>query len=1509
MNSEEDSVVRTPDKKGVLLTERELLTSYLGAMRKDELLTLSNALKESLSNEKHEFYFEALIVSLALATGRTIEGALKLAMMVDDEEYIGSEEFENGSSVVVWVVLDKKRSLKLPLPDFIQFAISRITASIKFKALIEYFPNTQRPWSERVYEWLSTCVAGTEYSLRIKIRDALSRTLHECSVNSAILNVLVTDRQQWRRQESLSFYLDIDCKKTVEIYREANQRIFGKIGKFPPTAHKANIDLIASVIPSVSGYMCNKIIESEQDFIEYHNWFARYCLTMLIFCTGHRKSSTPFYFPWDIDLDSGFAFICDKSVVGSEARFVPISGVVAQQIKEYKVHLIDLANKVKESSPELSRLINKLGLGGDISPLTNEIEVCGHFGFFFSINRKLRANTISTKDIETSCANLGKVDVRELRSTIAQYFYLTGKSGKQIEAFLGHNSENHIFGASSTWSIKSWAIPIRLTQASYLNDMGWQLIKFSNKNDSLVTKQLFKEKPLLSLSNHSYEGRMKSREVSRLKVVKIVRSYLPEDWFYGQANLITESEIQDLREKVRAELLFDKDAQDNINFVITSEIKRIADATVTASTVNLFRTEAGPVEVSAGRNLAIATFIRAWWFAELSQFKTDKSSKALEYLVKIGISLVIFDAILDVEVWHELMYQISNKNTIFLNDLLLVHGQVTKKSKVFEKSLIPSQLTQALIIGYSREIAESDESYTVQEVNKAIQGKIYRIPNIDKSEKLNLNALMYVFRSWWLIRLPGTLYSISIGQNAGPAPDLQSELSLMGFESSEHYADFVLEKDRQKLSNFPSQCKTSPKAAIAQINALLDRAEGRFEIEGSLSKTQRYRLKEIIENFIPAELSQLADQRIIIKVFIDFIKYLLVEGGQRKDVLKFSTIRTYISSLWLLLELFWDVDLYAINVEDYRKIYESFFDLNKDKVDSSDGRIQLFHRFLRDAVDAPYCYLGVSKNNAPAECRGSLITKQAFDRAWDMVDEINAEGAEFKNAIRSYLTTGYDFGLRRKEAYGLEVSQLLINQDLGIVVKANKYRDLKSESAKRLVPNIFLRRKQKKHLSTQVNLLTLSSDGNECLFKDSSERQQLLPTSIIDKYVRALLRINTKNVDIVPHSMRHTAATRYAHFSIKAPREIPVSHKVNESLGYDDKLNLFDAFTDGYKAWPFWMDKVAIFIGHRDVDTLLDNYWHTSSIKIAEFAWHDISDKLESCNDEFLANLMGLGRSTIVNMRKRLACKSNASGSVTNEKLIQHYINLEGGKLSINHALAKADETTETELADVSVNSKGSMQWVVLDKLLLARLINGTTLSDLKNKALVIGLQDAEIDSLVEQYKGLVFDLGFYDFEPLGSELFQKNKLTNDGAIRGKIERRAALEEIQRLKESSSEFFGLLKRFVKLWVDRVNFKDPWFVARNGNELQIIQDVLLKIGVAESQLAFCSCHGFNNEQIKHLFINNTQQIQFLDKRISRGDTNAIIPEFGVRVNQKKGSKIGDGRDTHRLVFLIAIFMQL
>ncbi|MGZ8258221.1 MAG: hypothetical protein ACXWTR_03500, partial [Methylotenera sp.] len=205
--------------------------------------------------------------------------------------------------------------------------------------------------------------------------------------------------------------------------------------------------------------------------------------------------------------------------------------------------------------------------------------------------------------------------------------------------------------------------------------------------------------------------------------------------------------------------------------------------------------------------------------------------------------------------------------------------------------------------------------------------------------------------------------------------------------------------------------------------------------------------------------------------------------------------------------------------------------------------------------------------------------------------------------------------------------------------------------------------------------------------------------------------------------------------------------------------------------------------------------------------------------------------------------------------------------------------------------------------------INGTTLSDLKNKALVIGLQDAEIDSLVEQYKGLVFDLGFYDFEPLGSELFQKNKLTNDGAIRGKIERRAALEEIQRLKESSSEFFGLLKRFVKLWVDRVNFKDPWFVARNGNELQIIQDVLLKIGVAESQLAFCSCHGFNNEQIKHLFINNTQQIQFLDKRISRGDTNAIIPEFGVRVNQKKGSKIGDGRDTHRLVFLIAIFMQL
>lgn len=1507
MNSE-NTADRTPNKKGSNLTERELLKHSVVVIQDDELKKLRVELKEILNAYKHKYFYEALLVSVALATGRTVEGVLELSLNPNDHEYITSQVGEDGRSRTAWVVEGEGERLNLPLPEFIQFAIRSTISEKNHETLADYLPQSSQNWSLRSYKWLSDHVTGSEYYLRIKVRDTLARKIYERSANSAILTFLLTEREQWRGSESLTSYIDLVCQQTVDIYKDALRYIFGNIGKFPSNTHKKNIDLQGSVIPKVSDYMRIKILESEHDFIEYHNWFARYCLTMLLFCTGHRKSKTPFYFPWDVDTESALAFICDKSVVGSEARFVPIAGMVSAQIKAYKLHLIDLANKLKASSPELSRLINRLGLGGDISTLNDEVELCGHFAMFFTLTKELRARTISTKDIEECCAEIGVFEVRKLRSLIAQYLYLTGKSGMQIEALLGHNGENHIFGAASTWTVKKWAESIRITQYSYLSDMGWEKIDIP-ANVSKISGKPSEIMPLFTASNYSYEGRLRSKEISRLKATRAVKRNIPEDWLYGHANLITDNDIRELKDKVIAELEYDLEAQRKINFVIKTEIDRIKDATVTSSTVNLFRTEPGPVEITASRNLDIASKIRSWWVDDLGHFRTGSSDKAQEYLVKIGVNLVIFDAVLDIQIWDALMLEIMSNATVFLDECLLVHGRVAKANKVFEKSLIPTPVTQALIVGYTRQMMKCKETNSLEQIKKSIQIKIDKMPVASRAERRDLEALMYIFRSYWLIRLPGSIYAISIGQNSGPAADLQSELSLMGFEACTQGAIKSVEKARQSFFTSHNHINTSAKVASSQINALFEMAQGKFELEGAVSKVQRKRLREIIEENIPVTLSQVADQQIIVRVFIDFIKYLLIEGGQRKDILKFSTIRTYISSLRPLISLFWDMDLYEMDTESYKKVYEEYFEINRDQVTNADGRVQLFHRFLRDTVDAPYCFLGFSQNNIPTECRSVVITKSDFDSTWDMVDQIDFESQEVKNAVRSYLSLGYSYGLRRKEAYGLEGSQILINEDAGILVKRSKYRDLKSLSSKRLVPSFFLGKKQKKHLSNQSHISNISADGNECLFKDASKRKQLLSTNRIDNYVRILLRVNTKNIDVVPYSMRHTAATRLAHFSIISPRKIPFSDQVNQALASENDQTFFETFIEGFKAWPFWMDRVAMFLGHRDVETLLDNYWHTSSIKMAEYTWFENEVDLKHIKDEHLGNLLGLGRTTIVNMRKRLELKN--SNSISNEVLIKHYVSLEGEVDLARNADANSLKIAEEEFPEISLNSMQEMSWIFLDKLLVWRLTKGASLADMKNQALSTGLKSEEVDLLIENYKNLVCELDFDDFEPIGSELLVKKKDINNGVVRGKAERRIGLANVQKFYETSSEFAGELEKFVEIWTTRVNFKDPWFIAKNEADITVIIKVLTKIGVSETQLEFSACHGFDFGIVKAIFSNHmqSQQVKHYDKRISRGNPNAIISELGIKINQEKDAKIGDGRDAHRLIFLVAVLMQM
>lgn len=1526
------------DQSGIRLTERKRLKSFFGGLRDSEKEKLKKALDEVLEvGHTHKNFYEAVLVALALSTGRTIEAVLSFSIDISKSftklnqvthslpnEYLSFElvsGYEAQFIEVSWRRNFKKLRLKLVLPSLLQKPLKNEFRLPEAKIIVDCLPYSVESWPERTYSWLSDFVDGTHTQLQTKIKDTLSREIYQYSSSSSLLNYLVTPMGEvWRKRESLSHYVSPLNQKSIEVYVKACKSIFGKYGNTPKHIFSINEEMEPTVDhEKISAFFLTKVNEASRskNIIKYHNAIAHYILMLLVVATGHRASKTPFFFPWDICHEENLAFLCDKVVVGSEARFVPITAWLSELVVNYKLHLVKLIDHLKIMNPDLASLIRQQSLGLGKYTIKNTDNNSPVFGTFFIIDGKLNAKVISTKDIEKYYSEVSNTTIRAFRQSVANYLWNHGFSGMQIEGFLGHNAEYHVFGASSAWSINGWGEVVRPAIVEYLKFGGWMPIKISfpsEENDKQRLRVSSEMLPLITSSTNGYEGRARSGKNALAFAKKIVKANLPEDWFNGEKASISEKDVQTLKDIVRQKLAHDSAAQEKVSFALAEEINRlrnrIQNVSITANSINLARVDAGPVDIGASRNLAIAKAIRHWWISEIGHFSRSNENNAIERLTQIGLNLILFDAVLDIDVWRSLMEAIAKHEVRSLGDCLVVHVTVQKLTKIYDKTVILSPITQALLQGYEKVSSKYlPEDAFFKELEKSVQQKIRRAPSASTENKYSLNDFFYVFRSWWLIRLPGTLYAIAIGDFSGPAADVKSEQALFGFaidsESIIHPKPVgVLQSRIIPFENINNNSNT-PKLAYKKINEMLSIAEGRFEKMESTSRKQRIKLSRLLDESIPSELKWLSEERMIVGVFIDFIKYLIEEGGQRKERLAFSSIRTYISLLQQLLDVFWQDDLFNLESRDFENRYDKFYSSHEGLVTRTDGRIQLFHQFLRETIEAPYCLTIANTVRIPSQCRASLIDVNRFESAWNMINQFDVDNVS-KHHARTYLSLGYCFGLRRREAYGLEAEHILLDNSFDIVVKKNAYRDLKSSTSKRIIPNILLSTKQKKHLSEIANSLRLSGNSTDYVFKNTETPNQLFSTSRIDAVVRTVLRKATENYDIVPHSMRHTVATRLTHFAIKSPRQIPISEKYEASLGKFDENKFFDIFSSGFNAWPYWIDRVALMLGHSDTDTLLNTYWHSSSVRMAEFCWHD-SNIIAHFNQDQLAGMLGLDRTSVTRMKQRLNKKLESDQPLSNETLIGHYIRISKIK-SFGNLEFKLELELEGNLDDLTLDShkfgKGVIHWEIYDSLLVQRQLRNTPLNNLYPVAELAGIDKDKLDIFLNAYKKVAESTGFYDFEPIYSELLLDKPKYTDGVVKGRNERRRGLAIAQRLVQVSEQFSQSLNKFATLWIEMVNPEDPWFVSRTSDELKLILEMLLALGVSDEQLEFSSCCDFNLQSLNGIIRHDQlKEIEVRSSRFSRGNKKARIPELGVRIKQQKNAKIGDGRDTQRLIMLL------
>lgn len=215
----------------------------------------------------------------------------------------------------------------------------------------------------------------------------------------------------------------------------------------------------------------------------------------------------------------------------------------------------------------------------------------------------------------------------------------------------------------------------------------------------------------------------------------------------------------------------------------------------------------------------------------------------------------------------------------------------------------------------------SDASVEWTEIETRVCEILTKITRLESTTKWSIARLCLVMQPYWLLHLPGAMYSVAIGESKGPAADERAEAQLHGKE---------LPSDLSAASSSSTRIQTqksSKSLVLAGLRKLFTNARGILERGERRRVVQRAKLRAGLRSSLAQEILHLGQDTQIVGLLLSFIGRLLESGGPRKAVLALSSIETYFSSIAQeLLEHAWDFDFESAEPEELQTLFEKIAD-------------------------------------------------------------------------------------------------------------------------------------------------------------------------------------------------------------------------------------------------------------------------------------------------------------------------------------------------------------------------------------------------------------------------------------------------------------------------------------------------------------------------------------------------------------------------------------------------------
>lgn len=952
-----------------------------------------------------------------------------------------------------------------------------------------------------------------------------------------------------------------------------------------------------------------------------HNAMTLYTLQMLVFATGHRAVSDPFFDLGIFDLHNQIVLIEDKVVSAAhQARISWLPNLAITQFSNYISHLRSLSRYLRQHDSTFADQIWAV----------TEPDYPHPFPLFFFMedkNDNLDWVHIQPSSVEAMLGSSWILPQNTNRHLLSTWLHRNGCPPEAIDAQLGH-----IEAGCSPFSGRSPLAPETTGELvipfldTYLKEQGWvDLAGLKAPSRLPICRPSINSKYLVPSATFGPQARTLERENTLRKDAEAVLALIKDRFSVHPPKIIPDRDIDELQDQI---VNGSPDGRILIRLTLFRrhliKLKRAGITVKVPGRLALANKEPSYFDCNSYRAASIAERVRNQFISYLaSQCKTCPDHE--RRIAEILISSVLFGA-QSSPVFLKSIATGIGKCTYRIGENVIVDVASSAESPI--RRWMPDEVSLPLILGYWKHIENYSAAPVPDKINQYLVDILHLI-NVTqrkiKSRKRNpakeldcdlLSALFHISRAWWRFRLPGAIRGYAEGENPCASVPLSNWLRVLTeksgtLDSPENlpqknvsYDDIHPIRQLRHDSNY-----RQAKDFWDEINkALGPQGKNRSGSADARSNGKKSSIESLVLELLNDSAKVFPP---VAGLIASWLVHLCRHGTSHKPKLAASSVVKYGRTIGeKLISMAYDVEFLSLPdlmlEEIYRNVLDTASDQNRGYVAA---RLKEFHSFLVNDYAMPDVDWSEVVDDDLLEAEvvdAGIVTLKEYTIALNNLFVSKSYTERDRLRYFAFLFFAYRFGLRTGEIARLAVSDVILNDGDMVVYIRNSFRgETKSENGVRQLPLIGPL-SDNEHLLIQRWLLHVDTfaegDALSTLFPKLAGQRDLLDRNLCVRAVVELLRTATGDNQIRLRHLRHTCATRiYLAMMIDKVPAGPLGSiykvlwndvtpkKIRKILVGDSRLTRRGLFA------------LALFMGHASPDVTHRHYVHLADIILKEW--------------------------------------------------------------------------------------------------------------------------------------------------------------------------------------------------------------------------------------------------------------------------------------------------------------------